>query len=126
MKLDAVSADRRFDQTAFSNEVVDGRALPLITTYTCPRCSERVGFSKQNFEERADSQKSNLDAGLQRAFDDCALRHGEEGKPFLDWRCPGCALAVRVYAHAWAGGRHGDAGVDLTLVLEAQDADEVA
>ena len=121
MKIRAVGAEHRFDQTAFADAVIDGFALPLMTTYTCPRCSERVGFSKQNFEQRAPDQMSNLDVSVQQLFNDWASGNGEASNPFLDWLCPGCALAARVYAHLWAGGRHGDSGVDLSVVLEAHD-----
>lgn len=121
MTLEAVNAEDRFDQTAFSNEVIDGFALSLTTTYTCPRCSERIAFSKENFKYGAQSRVSNLDVELQRAFDKCAAQHGEAGEAFLDWRCPTCALPARVYANRWAGGRHGDSGVNLTIVIEAPD-----
>ena len=120
MKLEAVSADSRFDQTGFSNEVIDGRALSLTTTYTCPSCSERVAFTKENFEQRARRQVSNLTPHLQRPLNEWASQNGEAGNPFLDWLCPGCALAIRVYAHPWAGGPHGDSGVELTVVLEVR------
>jgi rubredoxin len=124
MKLEVVNVERRFDQTAFSTEIIDGRALSLTATYTCPRCAERVAFSKENFERRAASQRSNLEATLQRLLNEWASRNGEAGHPFLDWRCPGCGLATRVYAQPWAGGRHGDSGVNLTSVLEVHDENE--
>ena len=118
MNIEAVHAEARFDQTAFSNEITDGRVLPLTATYTCPRCGERVGFKKLDFEHRAGRQVSNLSPSIQRSFNEWASQNGQAGNPFLDWLCPGCALAVRVYAQPWAGGRHGDAGVDLAVVLE--------
>lgn len=121
MNIDAVDAETRFDNTAFSNEIVDGRALPLTTTYTCPRCAERVGFNKSDFERRAQRQVSNLSPSIQRSFNDWASQHSQAGNPFLDWACPGCALAVRVYARPWAGGRHGDSGINLAVVLEVAD-----
>ncbi|MDP3936782.1 MAG: hypothetical protein Q8R92_01445 [Deltaproteobacteria bacterium] len=119
MKLEAVRAGLRFDQTAFSNEIINGRALSLTAGYTCPRCARQVGFLKENFEQRAPRQISNLSLEVQRAFNEWAAQNGEAGNPFLDWECPGCSLSVRVYALRWAGGRHGDSGVNLTMVLEA-------
>ena len=118
MKIDAVVAEARFDNTAFSNEIIDGRALPLTAAYKCPRCGERVGFNKRDFEDRAQRQLSNLSPSVQLLFNEWASKNGQAGRPFLDWACPGCPLTVRVYAHPWAGGRHGDSGVDLTVVLE--------
>lgn len=120
MKIEAVDAEARFDNTAFSNEIIDGRALPLTAAYTCPQCGEQVGFQKRDFEHRAERQVSNLSVSIQRSFNEWASQNGQAGNPFLDWACPGCGLAVRVYARPWAGGRHGDSGVDLAVVLEAE------
>ena len=119
MKIEAVPASLRFEQTGFSNEIVQGRANWLTTTWRCPRCGDRVAFSKANFEERAARRVSNLPPEIQHAFDAWASAHSEGGRPFLDWTCPGCGLPARVYAHPWAGGRSGDQGIDLGQVLEA-------
>jgi len=119
MKIHAVPADRRFDQTAFSIVVTKDRALPLITTYTCPLCSERVRFSKQNFAERSACRVSHLHPVVRELFDGWAATHGKNGKPFLDWVCAGCGLPVRVYAHPWDGGQHGESVIELSVVLEA-------
>ena len=120
MKVVAVPAALRFDRVAFSNEIVHGEALGLSTIWRCPRCSEAVKFTKADFEERAARRISNLEDAYVRSFDAWAEAHGEANSPFLDWRCPGCDLAVRVYAHPWAGGRFGDAGVNLGMVLEGE------
>ena len=118
MKLTVVPADQRFDQTGFTNEIVHGEANWLTTTWRCPRCGERVVFSKAHFEERAARRVSNLAPEVARAFDAWASAHDEGGRPFLDWTCR-CGLATRVYAHPWAGGHFGDQGVNLGRVLEA-------
>lgn len=121
MKIRFVPADERFDQTAFSNEVVHGEVLGIHTLWRCPRCPQQVRFSKEQFEVRARQRVSNLDVPMRAAFDAWAERHGEASAPFLDWVCPGCGMASRVYVHPWAGGRHGDAGVNLGTVLEIAD-----
>jgi hypothetical protein len=85
MNIEAIAAASRFDDTAFSNEIIEGGALPLTATYTCPRCSEQVGFAKQNFEHRAQRQLSNLPPPIQRFFNEWASQNGQAGNPFLDW-----------------------------------------
>ena len=122
MNIAAIDADARFDNTEFSNQIIDGRALPLTTAYTCPRCGTQIGFQKSHFEHQAERQVSNLSLSIQWSFDEWASQNGQAGNPFLDWACPGCALAVRVYARPWAGGRHGDSGVYLAIVIEAEQA----
>lgn len=122
MNIAAIDADARFDNTEFSNQIMDGRALPLTTVYTCPRCGAQIGFQKVHFEHQAERQASNFSLSIQRSFNEWASLNGQAGNPFLDWACPGYALAVRVYAHPWAGGRHGDSGIDLAVVIEAEEA----
>ena len=119
MNVRAIPAEARFDNTVFSSEVDDGTALPIYATYTCPRCSEHVGFRKDHFESRAARKLSNLTRAQQAVIDTWASDNGCAGKAFLDWHCPGCGLAARVYIEHWAGGR-ADAGANLKIVIEAE------
>lgn len=123
MKLQAVKPSMRFDHPNFSNEVEDGRALSMYSTYKCPRCAEVVRFAKHHFELRAAARFSNLPAAVGLLIDRWAEANGVGSQPFLDWLCPGCGLAVRAYARPWAGGRHGDCGTDITALVEV-DPDE--
>ncbi len=126
MKISTIQATDRFENTEFSNEVVDGMALPLTTAYTCSQCGTQIGFHKRDFESGAREHRSNLEPGVARLLDEFAREHITDTQDFLDWVCPQCGLAARVYVRFWAGGKHGDAGVSLVTVLEAQtDRDEV-
>jgi phage FluMu protein Com len=118
MNVSATPAEARFDNVAFSTEVDDGFALPIYAKYTCPRCSEQIAFQKVHFESRAWRKLSNLSAAAQTIFDEWARNNGYAGKAFLDWQCPRCSLAARVYIQHWAGGR-GDGGANLKVVLES-------
>jgi len=118
MNVNAIPAETRFDNVAFSSEVEGGVALPIHAKYTCPRCSEQIAFRKEHFESRAWRKFSNLSASQQAAFDDWAQSNGYADKAFLDWQCPRCSLAARVYIQHWAGGR-GDGGATLKVVLES-------
>jgi hypothetical protein len=120
VRISSVKAAERFDNTEFSNEIVDGMALPLTAAYTCPRCRAQVGFHKRNFEQSSRQRHSNLDAELQQRFDDYAREHAVTARDFLDWLCPSCGMASRVYVQLWAGGKHGDCGARLLVVLESQ------
>jgi hypothetical protein len=126
VKISSIQAADRFPNTEFSNEVVDGMALPLTTAYTCSQCSTQIGFHKRDFESGARQHRSNLEPGVARMFDEFAHEHMPDARDYLDWACPRCGLAARVYVRFWAGGKHGDAGVSLLTVVEAQpDRDEV-
>jgi predicted RNA-binding Zn-ribbon protein involved in translation (DUF1610 family) len=122
MRISTVQAAGRFDNTEFSNEVVDGMALSLTTAYTCPQCGTQIGFHKRDFEDGARQHHSNLDSEVARAFGDYAHEHLPGTQDFLDWACPRCGLAARIYVRFWAGGKHGDAGVTLLNVIETRPA----
>ena len=46
MKITSVNADARFDNTEFSDEIVDGRARWIHSTYTCPACGLQIAFKE--------------------------------------------------------------------------------
>jgi rubredoxin len=118
VKITSVKAAERFDNTKFSNEVVDGRALSIYAAYTCPQCGVRIGFQKDNFERALRQDRTNLTPGVARCFDEFAREYLRNLRDYLDWICPSCGLATRVYIQYWAGGKHGDHGIDLIAVIE--------
>lgn len=120
MKPESADPSLRFDNPGFSNVVEDGRALSMFSHYTCPRCAEVIRFTKREFEDLAQARSSNLPASLALIIDRWGESNGVGERPFLDWLCPGCGLAVRAYTHPWAGGRHGDAGTDIVALVELE------
>lgn len=118
MEIKFSNSSERFDNIHFSNEIIDGQSFPLFTTYTCPICKEKIDFTKKNFEERTLKKFSNLSIEHQKTFDKYAKDKIFNNLEFLDWYCPQCKLPVRVYAQHWAGGNHGDGGVNIINVLE--------
>jgi rubredoxin len=120
MKISCVDASERFDNTEFNNVIVDGRATSMYSVYACPQCREKIGFEKIHFEHAIRSQHSNLPPGISSDFDIEGVRTSTSNTAhFLDWLCPKCGLASRVYFRVWVGGRHGDAGISLATILEA-------
>jgi rubredoxin len=115
-----VKAEERFDNIAFSTELVEGMASSLHTVYVCPQCEEKIAFQKRNFEcSLSKTHRSNLTIEVASCFDAFAQENLKRDSPFLDWICPGCGTAARVYVEFWAGGRHGDSGINLLTVIEA-------
>ncbi len=111
-----VNPNKRFDITSFSSEVNDGKAGALHAVYTCPKCQAKIRFSKENIEFRSKQRHSNLPVSIKSKFD--AWAESSELEEFLDWNCPDCKLASRAYVRLWAGGRHGDSGAVIEVVLE--------
>jgi rubredoxin len=118
MNVQSVAAPDRFDSTELSTEVVDGRSRPLHVRYTCPTCQEQVVFSRMDFETRGRHSSSNLSPDHAAAVSEAAAASGLGGEYYLDWYCPKCHLASRAYFRTWAGGRHGDSGIEIARVLE--------
>lgn len=121
MNITWVAASDRFDGTSVSNEIVDGRSLPPMVFYTCPRCSERVGFSRDNLMGAVRRTTALPEPVANSIAVEAQSRDlGELG--FLDWPCPKCRLLVRAHVRTWAGGRHGDYGADIMWVAEIDHA----
>ena len=117
MKIHWIEPSKRFEVTSFSSEIIDGMAGTMTTTYECPRCGTKLGFTKDNFETRSARRVTNLDAATAAALDDAASKRGVDTDRYLDWSCTRCALAVRAYVRPWVAGR-GDHGVDIITVAE--------
>src|SRR5579862_6451278 len=118
MNITSVKPAERFDNTEFDNVVWDGEARSINTAYTCPKCGERIGFQKRNFEDAKLQQHTNLASEVARCFDEFALEHLSRARNYLDWLCPECGLPARVYVEFWAGGKC-ECGINLVAVLEA-------
>jgi hypothetical protein len=111
----------RFDGASLSDELVEGRSLPRMIFYSCPRCAERVGFNRDHFE-RAVDKTTRLPVDVGRAIDAAAEKRKLTNTAFLDWICPKCKLGVRVYADVWAGGMHGNSGAEIVSIAEVEHA----
>ena len=116
-----VNATERFNEISLSTEILDGRATPFHTLYTCPKCAEKVSFSRTDFESRGRHQTSNLSEVLSFAISAFAQESGIGADEYLDWYCPKCRLPTRAYFRQWAGGRHGDSGIDIISVVVFQE-----
>ena len=110
-----LDASERLTKNYFSNEVED---TELRSFYECPRCHEKIGFERKNFEKHYEANFTNLSSEDARRID--AFIAAQPFKPgsFLDFYCPCCHLAVRLYFSFWAGGKHGDNGFDIHKIVE--------
>jgi hypothetical protein len=110
-------ADERFSETHLTSEFGESSG-PLYTQYTCPQCRRALNFTRNDFENRGRHKTTNLPSECAADISLAALDLGLDQKAYLDWACPGCQLPARVYFSGWAGGRHGDGGIDLITVVE--------
>jgi hypothetical protein len=120
MRIEWVPPRERFDNVLVSNEIIDGRTLPPTAMYLCPRCEVRVALHRVNIMQ-SDARATTLIPTTAHTVDRAAAGRGYGSLGFLDWRCPGCGLGVRVYTRTWYGGRHGDCGAELIDIAEIAD-----
>ena len=103
------------------------------TTYECDRCSKQIRLDLHNFQNAVVQPVTNLsqDADqkmteafgrtrsyIRRWFPRLVRKTGLGRDSYLDWYCPGCGRAVRVYYSAAAGGR-GEFFVEILKLLES-------
>jgi hypothetical protein len=110
-----LDASERLSKDYFSNEVED---TELYSFYECPRCHEKVGFERKNFEKHYRSSFTNLSPEDAKHVDAFIAEQKFKQDSFLDFYCTGCHLAVRIYFSFWAGGKHGDNGFDMHKIVE--------
>jgi len=123
MKIANVKANERFDQTEFSDEVTDGRALSIYSACTCPNCSRKIGFQKSDFLNMQHPSRTNLSTEVAARFDAFAREHFPDLRGFLDWNCPGCRLAARVYVRFVLLGK-GMLHIFLEPVIETMPSEQ--
>ncbi len=98
----------------------DGTTLPNYTDYTCPLCSERIGFQKDNFNRALYGlHRTNLEPEVAALFDEFACGTLGSNHAYLDWVCPECGLSARVYMHGWNAGSNGEERISLLIVIES-------
>jgi predicted RNA-binding Zn-ribbon protein involved in translation (DUF1610 family) len=120
MQITSIEAKHRFDKTEFSDDFWDGRAQSIYTVYICPQCGEGIQFQRKNFERALERHPwINVTPETARSFDDFARKHFGDCKNYLDWVCPNCGLATRVYMGFCGGDHHGTIRISLIDVLEA-------
>lgn len=89
--------------------------------YTCGNCGYGIVFSKDNLLSGERNRKTKLSQEDALGFDEIAKQKKIEGLSFLDFYCPQCNLAVRIYYETQFGGHHGDSSFSLKYVIEKKD-----
>ena len=64
--------------------------------YTCPRCDHKIRFKTGDFLRHRGGERSNLDPATRTAMATVRPLARDRDEYFLDFRCPGCRMAVRL------------------------------
>ena len=80
--------------------------------YRCPNCNELLLFCLKDLDKHSQLRHSNRSKEDFKQFN----MAGNKGcSSFLDFYCPSCKSATKIYYQAWAGGRFTD-GYELKFV----------
>lgn len=112
-----INLEERLSSTGFSSEVVDGQALSIYSYYTCT-CGQKIRFDEGNLKKAEKNPKSCIEESEQSAIEATASEFLDRNDSFLDFFCPACRKPVRLYFQPWAGGRHGDSGIEWRFIVE--------
>ena len=98
------------DGSAYDSHVFE----PL--TYKCI-CGYMIEFTDVDFKKHRLSNFSNLTPKDDDVFNKYIKQNNLKVNSFLDFYCPKCGKATRIFFSSGYGGRHGDYIVDIELAL---------
>lgn len=86
--------------------------------YRCPECKSEIEFSDKDFEKHKRSSFSNLQESEIALINEFLERNKLNAESFLDFYCPGCRKATRIYFSTGYTGNHGgDFAVTINFAL---------
>lgn len=94
---------------------------PIV--YHCSDCQYNVEFTIEKFSKHFHLTFSNLDGDDQIAFNEFSRINRIDIESFLDFYCPRCRKAVRVFFEGGVAGR-GEFFLSLTTVLEKNNTSD--
>lgn len=86
-------------------------------TYCCHSCEFEIQFGDKDFQKHSHSNFSNLNSRDADLIDDFVKNSKLDVDSFLDFYCPTCKKATRIYFTDGYGGKHGDYQVTIDFGL---------
>ena len=115
-KMKQTKAEILTSKTLF-NSYDDNKTYPTADI-KCLSCAEAISISFKDLEKHQLSEYSNLTQDTQNKIKEFVeLNVKVIPNSFLDYICPKCNATVRLYYESWAGGRHGEYGYELKMVI---------
>jgi len=101
---------------ADKSPVTEEGCKPVL--YTCGNCGYGIVFNRDNLLAGERNRKTKLSQEDAIRFDEIAKKNKIENLRFLDFYCPHCEIAVRIYYETQFGGHHGDSFFNIKYVIE--------
>lgn len=80
-------------------------------------CNEQISLGMKDFRHHFRSDFTNLESKDAEAMSEAALTSKKHYDSFLDFYCPGCHNAVRIYYGGGVAGK-GTFGVTISFLIE--------
>lgn len=104
------------DKTSFNS--LEDWNIYARSNIRCNNCDESISLNLKDLNKHQNSEYSNLNPEDQRAFNEFVKSSKIEiPNSFIDYYCPNCKTHIRLYYLSWAGGRHGEAGHELQIII---------
>ena len=104
----------RLDQIEYDPRLIH-EGLINQGDYICPRCGHKVHFQTGDFLRHRGGERSTLDQATQAAMATARPLERDRSEYFLDFRCPGCRMAVRLVFEAPE-----NIGISVVAVIEIE------
>jgi len=115
LSLTAFDITKYCNKWYFNNEQ-DHQTYPT-SDVACPNCQTKTSVNFKDLEKHQHSNFSNLKTDDQNEIAELAKRIPGLPNSFLDYYCPNCQTATRIYYESWGGGKHGEHGFLLQNIL---------
>ncbi len=86
-------------------------------TYRCLFCKNEISFRNQDFQKHSKSNFSNLNIDDSKLLDKFIAKNNIKTESFIDFYCPKCKKATRLYYIDSYGGKHGQYLVKVQEIL---------
>jgi len=95
LNLVCVNPEKRMDGILFNPRRGYDHEMN-VGNYTCPHCSQKIGFTTGNFDDGPGSRKHLLSEEDAKEFDRFRPARKKRWEDSLDFYCPGCNRPVRI------------------------------
>jgi len=100
------------------NSYIDYETYP-ISELTCSNCNEKVSISFKDLKKHQLSDFTNLTEKDSLEFDSYIKKNVSDiPNSFIDYYCPNCKRPIKLLFESWAGGKHGEYGYKLIMLIE--------
>ena len=115
-----ISTPRIYERFKPTDEPIYDPHLFEQITYWCVDCAFEISFDNKDFQKHSKSTFTNLAHNENYELNEFLKDNNIQTNSFLDFYCPTCKTATRLFFSDGYGGRHGDyvVNIDFGLIIK--------